>query len=134
VLVEYARNVCGIKDAEHAETSPDAAALIVTPLSCSLVGESHRVTLAPESRAARLYESGYAIEDYYCNYGLNAQYRPLLEHAGLRFSGVDADGEVRVVELDTHPFFLATLYCFQTRSRSDRPHPVVAAFVAAARS
>jgi len=47
-------------------------------------------------------------------------------------SGVDDDGEVRVVELDSHPFYVATLYCFQTRSLSGRPHPLVAGFVAAA--
>ena len=48
-------------------------------------------------------------------------------------SGVDDDGEVRVVELDSHPFYVATLYCFQTRSLSGRPHPLIAGFVAAAR-
>jgi CTP synthase len=45
---------------------------------------------------------------------------------------VDDDGEVRIVELDDHPFFVATLFCFQTRSRPDRLHPLVAGFVEAA--
>jgi CTP synthase (UTP-ammonia lyase) len=46
---------------------------------------------------------------------------------------VDDDGEVRIVELDDHPFFLATLFCFQTRSRPGEPHPLVAGFTASAR-
>jgi CTP synthase (UTP-ammonia lyase) len=106
----------------------------VTPLSCSLVGQEHRVRLEPGSRAAAAYGAEEAVEDYFCNYGLNAEYRPRLEAAGLRISGYDDEGEPRVVELDEHPFFLATLYCFQTRSSADEPHPVVAAFVAASRA
>ena len=72
------------------------------------------------------------VEDYFCNYGLNPDYRPAIEESGLRVTGVDGEGEARIVELDGHPFFLATLYCFQTRSRADRPHPIVAGLVDAA--
>jgi CTP synthase (UTP-ammonia lyase) len=132
VLVEYARNVLRVTAAEHAETSPDADTLVVTPLSCSLVGQAHRVSVLAGSRAAGLYGTDEAVEDYYCNYGLNPEYRPRLEASGLRVTGTDADGEVRIVELDGHPFFLATLFCFQTRSRAQAPHPLVAGFVAAA--
>ena len=105
---------------------------MVTPLSCSLVGTAQRVTLLPGSRAAAAYGAEESVEDYYCNYGLSARYRPRLEGAGLRITGVDDVGEARIVELESHPFFVATLFCFQTRSRADRPHPLVAAFVEAA--
>jgi CTP synthase (UTP-ammonia lyase) len=47
-------------------------------------------------------------------------------------SGVDQDGEVRVVELPTHPFFVATLFVPQAASRAHAPHPLVSAFVSAA--
>jgi len=122
----------GVTEAEHAETSPDAAELVVSSLSCSLVGHQATVRLLPGTKAAALYGADRADEDYFCNYGLNPEYRPRLEAVGLRVSGVDDDGEVRVVELDGHPFYVATLYCFQTRSLSGRPHPLVAGFVAAA--
>jgi CTP synthase (UTP-ammonia lyase) len=135
VLVEYARNVVGVKTADHAETRPDGDILVVTPLSCSLVGQAQRVIALPDSRAAALYGSTEdVVEDFYCNYGLNPDYRPLLEQAGLRITGVDDDGEVRIVELPDHPFYLATLFCFQTRSRPERPHPLLAGFVEAARA
>ena len=86
----------------------------------------------PGSQAAALYGAEAVEEDFFCNYGLNPEYRPGLEAAGLRVSGVGADGAVRIVELDEHPFFLATLYCFQTRSRPGEPHPLLAGFVEAA--
>jgi CTP synthase (UTP-ammonia lyase) len=87
--------------------------------------------LSPDSRTFALYGSDEAVEDYFCNYGLNPAYRPRIEAAGLRVTGVDDEGEVRVVELDGHPFFIATLYCFQTRSQPGSPHPLVAGLVAA---
>jgi CTP synthase (UTP-ammonia lyase) len=132
VLVEYARNVLGAEGAEHAETSPEAADLVVTPLSCSLWGQEHRVVLLAGSRAAELYGVESVVEDYFCSYGLSPEYRPRMEDSGLRVSGVDEEGEPRIVELEGHPFFLATLFCFQTRSRADEPHPLVAGFAAAA--
>jgi CTP synthase (UTP-ammonia lyase) len=133
VLVEYARNILGAKSAEHAETSPEAADLVVTPLSCSLRGQEHAVTLVPGTRAAELYGVESAVEDYFCSYGLSPEYRPRMEESGLRVSGVDEEGEPRIVELDEHPFFVATLFCFQTRSREAEPHPLVAGFADAAR-
>jgi CTP synthase (UTP-ammonia lyase) len=104
----------------------------VTALSCSLVGQAQRVHIDPRSRAASLYGTSDAVEDYYCNYGLNPHYRSALQEAGLSVTGVDDAGEVRIVELADHPFFLATLFCFQTRSQPGSPHPVVAGFLAAA--
>jgi CTP synthase (UTP-ammonia lyase) len=133
VLVEYARNVLGAEGADHAETSPDAADLVVTPLSCSLWGQEHPVVLVPGPRTAGLYGVESAAEDYFCSYGLSPEYRPQMEESGLRVSGVDEEGEARIVELDGHPFFVATLFCFQTRSRPGEPHPLVAGFVDAAR-
>jgi CTP synthase (UTP-ammonia lyase) len=106
---------------------------VVTPLSCSLVGQADRVLLTPGSLAAGLYGTSAAEEDFFCNYGLNPEYRARLQDAGLRITGVDEDGAARIVELDEHPFFLATLYCFQTRSRPGRPHPLAAGLVDAGR-
>jgi CTP synthase (UTP-ammonia lyase) len=125
VLVEHARNVLGVAEAEHAETNPDAERLVVTALSCSLVGQQHRVRILPGTRAADLYGRGEAVERYYCNYGLNPEYRPALEASGLRVSAVDADDEVRIVELDGHPFFLGTLFLPQMTSSEDEPHPIL---------
>jgi CTP synthase (UTP-ammonia lyase) len=71
------------------------------------------------------------VEDYYCNYGVNRDYVPPMEAAGLRVSGLGADGEARIVEIPGHPFFLATLFLPQARSTAAAPHPLLAGFTTA---
>ena len=106
----------------------------MSALSCALIGTPQTVTLVPGTRAARLYGGATAVvEDYYCAYGVNPAYRAALERGGLRVSGVGGDGEVRIVELPAHPFFLATLFLPQTRSAPGRPHPLLAGYAAAVR-
>jgi CTP synthase (UTP-ammonia lyase) len=110
---------------------------VITPLACSLVGQTHTVTLRPGSRAAELYGASEATEDYYCNYGVNPDYVRRLEDGGLLVSAVGAEGEIRAVELPDHPFFMGTLFLPQARSKARRPHPLIAGFataVASARS
>jgi CTP synthase (UTP-ammonia lyase) len=134
VVIEYARNVLGYGDAQHAEYDPNASTLFVTPLSCSLAGLTMRVRLEPGSRAAAAYGTTDVEERYYCNFGLDPGRRSLLHGGGLRVSGTDAGGDVRVVEIPEHPFFVATLFVPQTGSSPGRPHPLVTAFVLAAAS
>jgi CTP synthase (UTP-ammonia lyase) len=130
MLLELARNVLGFEDAQHAEYDPYASRLFVTPLVCEVAGRTMHVTLDP---ASRLYGGATEVqEQYYCNFGLNPDYREQLDAAGFRITGVDADGDARVFELDDHPFYVATLFVPQMRSSPGRPHPVVTEFVAAA--
>jgi CTP synthase (UTP-ammonia lyase) len=89
------------------------------------------VTVLPGTRAARLYGAAEATEAYYCNYGVNPDYRQRLVDGGLRVSGVGGQGEIRIVELPGHPFFLATLFLPQARSSPGRPHPLLAGYAAA---
>jgi CTP synthase (UTP-ammonia lyase) len=103
---------------------------VITPLACSLVGQQHPVTVVAGTRAAALYGASSAVEDYYCNYGVNPDYLPRLQQAGLSVSGVGEDGEARIVELASHPFFLATLFLPQTRSTATQPHPLLAGYAA----
>lgn len=131
LIVEFARDVAGIVDADHAESSPDAARPAVTALACSLAGQTHAVRIIDGTRAAAIYRSQETLEPFYCSYGLNPQFRPLLESHGLVVSGVDADGAARIVELPSHPFFMGTLFVPQARHEAGKPHPLLSAFVAA---
>jgi CTP synthase (UTP-ammonia lyase) len=104
----------------------------------AMVGKKLAIRLKPGSRAASFYGAAEIVESYYCNFGLNPEYREPLESAGLVISGWDdtdispsADprtAEARVLELPDHPFFLATLYVPQKASTPERPHPLIAAF------
>ena len=132
MVLEYARNVMGIKDAAHAETDPYASCLFVTPLSCSLVGKTMQVTIKPESKAAAIYQAHSAMEAFYCNFGLNPEYQEQLERAGLEITGKDENGETRIVELVSHPFFIGTLFVPQARSEPGKPHPLILEFCQAA--
>jgi len=109
-LLEFARNAAGIAGADHAETNPDAPELVVTKLSCSLVGASGEVSLAPGSLLAKAFGRTRVQGEYRCSYGINPGYRARLEAAGLRFTAWDDDGAVRAAELPTHPFFCGTLF------------------------
>jgi CTP synthase (UTP-ammonia lyase) len=105
---------------------------VVTALACSLVGTEQPVTVLPDTTAAALYgRAGRVVEDYYCAYGVNPDYRAALETGGLRITGLGDEGEVRIVELPGHPFFLATLFLPQMRSTAGRPHPLLAGYAAA---
>jgi CTP synthase (UTP-ammonia lyase) len=132
IVLEYARNVLGHGRAQHAEYAPDADDLFVTPLSCSLAGQSFEVCFSDASRALRAYGATSAIEHYYCNFGLNPDRAAELKAAGLAVTGRDQDGEARIVELTGHRFFVGTLFVPQVSSAPGCPHPLVVAFVAAA--
>jgi CTP synthase (UTP-ammonia lyase) len=132
VVLEYARNVVGFADAQHAEYDPYASTLFITPLSCSLAGQTMTVRLRDDTLAARAYGRATAAERYYCNFGLNPAYLATITQAGLAVSGTDQDGEPRILELPSHPFFVATLFVPQTSSTPAAPHPLLTALIQAA--
>ncbi|MFI8192093.1 hypothetical protein ACIF8T_25470 [Streptomyces sp. NPDC085946] len=134
VLLEYARTVCGLSAARHAENAPDTPAedAVVVPLACSLVGHEGVIELTAGSRAEQLIGAERSVERYHCDYGANPRHVEALREHGLRFTGADTDGEVRIAELPGHPFFLATLFQPELAGDGSRPHPLVRGFAAAA--
>ncbi|WP_253779119.1 CTP synthase C-terminal region-related (seleno)protein [Goodfellowiella coeruleoviolacea] len=131
-LLEYARHVCGIATASHAEVAPDAAQQLVVPLSCSLLGHEGVVLVEPGSMVERILGAQRSVERYHCAYGPNAAYADVLRAHGLRFTGHDDDGAIRVAELPGHPFYLITLFQPELAGDSGQCHPIVRAFAAAA--
>ncbi|MFG2121268.1 gamma-glutamyl-gamma-aminobutyrate hydrolase family protein [Streptomyces sp. NPDC048710] len=130
-LLEFARNVCGLTGTAHAENDPDAEDLLIEPLACSLAGHEAAVTLEPGSLARSVTGAERTVERYHCAYG-PSRHLDILRAHGLRFSGHDEDGQVRVAELPGHPFFLATLFQPELSGDGSRPHPVVRALARAA--
>lgn len=130
-VIEFARDVAGLAEADHAETNPDSSTAVIAPLACSLVEVSGRVRFAPGSRLLSAYGTPDAVEGYHCRFGLNENYRSALEAAGFHFTAFDDQGAVRGGELPGHPFFVGTLFQPERRASQDEAVPLVNAFVKA---
>jgi CTP synthase (UTP-ammonia lyase) len=130
-IVEYARNVLGWADAEHGETAPAAARAVIAPLLCSLVEENGIVRFVPTSRLAAIYGVEQVVEGYHCRYGLNPEFQSQLVAGPLRAAAHDESGDIRAVQLDGHPFFVATLFQPERAALKGQLPPLVSAFVRA---
>ncbi len=130
MVIEFARNVLGIHDAQHAEYDPYASKLVVNPLSCSLVGQKLPIEITDQhSVTYAAYQSAYISEKYYCNFGLNPEYQEQIHNAGFKIVGTDQQKEARILELHNHPFFIATLFVPQDNSTPGTPHKLVTTFI-----
>jgi len=127
-LVEYARNVLGFSEAAHQKTNPAAAMPLISPLGCALAGMKARVRFTDGSLLRKAYRAAESVEHYHCSFGLNGRYRRLIEGGHLYVAALDDQQEIRAVELDGHPFFVATLF---QPEMGPAPNPLVSAFAAA---
>ncbi|MFE2585889.1 hypothetical protein [Streptomyces sp. NPDC059378] len=130
-LLEFARDVCGLARVAHAENDPGADDFLIEPLACSLVGHQAAVTVEPGSLAESVIGAEHTVERYFCMYGPSRHLDTLRAH-GLRFSGHDEDGQVRIAELPGHPFYLMSLFQPELSGDGSRPHPMVRALARAA--
>jgi CTP synthase (UTP-ammonia lyase) len=132
-LIEYARNALGFGDADHQKSHPNAAMPLIAPLGCALAGVKARVRFTDGSLIRKAYGKPQSVEEYHCSFGLNGRYRRLMESGPLSVCAVDDQDEIRAVELDGHPFFVATLFQPEMHSAAEPAHPLVGAFVTACR-
>jgi CTP synthase (UTP-ammonia lyase) len=131
-MLEFARNVCGAAGVQHGESNPEAEDQLIVALECSLDGHEGPVQVSPGTLAAELLGVERSVERYHCSYGLDSSRLDLLREHGLVFSGFDDSGDVRIAELPSHPFFLATLFQPELAGDGSRPHPVIRGFARAA--
>jgi len=131
-LIEYARNVLGWVEADHAETNPNSFYQVISPLSCSLVESEGTVLLEPGSALRSIYGKASTTEKYHCNFGVNPEFVAAFSKGGLRFSARDSSGDIRAFEFPLHPFFIGTLFQPERAALLGRPSPLVNAFVKAA--
>jgi CTP synthase (UTP-ammonia lyase) len=142
-LIEFARNVLGIADADSAEHGSASSNFVIAPVSCAApnrlpggpkLSGNDKILLQPDSQLARIYGRLEISEEYHCNYELNPAYRERLESAGLRITGAAEGGQIRAFELSGNSFFVCTLFQPQLAPLGDAPHPLLAAFVGRAGS
>ncbi len=148
VVIEYARNVCGIENANSTEFEPDCENALIATMEeqkdivngSGDMGHTMRLgaypaVLRPGSVVAELYGSTEVSERHRHRYEVNIAYKDRLEEAGLVFSGMSPDGHLtEFVELpeDKHPFYVATQAHPEFKSRPTKPHPLFAGLVKAA--
>ncbi|MBC8101094.1 MAG: CTP synthase [Cytophagales bacterium] len=143
-VVEYARHVCGLKDAHTTEVNPETPhpviALMPGQYGVTDKGATMRLGLWPcrlaeTSLAARIYGIPVVEERHRHRYEVSNAYRDLLTENGLVFSGLSPDARLaEIVELpaSVHPYFIATQFHPEFRSRPNRAHPLFAGLIEAA--
>lgn len=128
-IIEFARNILGIQEAQHEEYEATSQFLFINRLACSLSGKTMSIKIHKNTRAYAAYGQPESSEDYYCNFGINPMFLNQVFGNELIVSGVDQDGEARIIEYSSLRFFVATLFVPQSRSTKENIHPLIRAFV-----
>jgi CTP synthase len=141
-VIEWAQHVAKLENANSAEFVPDATNPVINllPEQQDVVdlGGTMRLGLypcriAPNTLAASLYQEEVIYERHRHRYEFNNAYRNLFLDTGYTISGTSPDGRlVEIIELAQHPFFIATQFHPEFRSRPSTPHPLFQGFIQAA--
>ena len=141
-VIEYARHVAGIADANSGEFDEQCKHKVID----FMPGQSDEIDkggtlrlgaypceILPGTTMERCYKSGRITERHRHRYEFNNDYRALLQEKGLAIGGMSPDGLlVETVELTERPFYLGVQYHPEFKSRPNKPHPLFLGFVGAA--
>jgi CTP synthase len=139
--VEYARHVCGLPDADSTECAPDTKTNVIYKLR-DLLGVddlggtmrlgSYACKLKPGSKSHALYGSDVIDERHRHRYEFNCLWEQALTDKGLEIVGRSLDGKfVEIIELPSHPYYIAVQFHPEFKSKPLKPHPLFAGFVEA---
>ncbi|MGA2961282.1 MAG: CTP synthase [Candidatus Korobacteraceae bacterium] len=139
--IEYARNVCGLADADSSEFDPATPNRVIYKLrelrGVEELGGTMRLgawtcKLEPGSFAHRAYGTTEISERHRHRYEFNREYEQLLTGAGLKITGTTPDGTyVEIVEIPDHPYFLGCQFHPEFKSKPLEPHPLFVSFIKA---
>jgi CTP synthase len=140
-IVEFARHVCGLRDAHSIELNPNSPhpviALMPDQNGVEDIGGTLRLGSYPcildkESRAFQVYGEETIHERHRHRYEVNNDYRSVLTEHGMKLCGLSPDGRiVEMIEVPEHPWYIATQAHPELKSRPNRPHPLFRGFVEA---
>jgi CTP synthase len=142
MVIEFARNVCGIEDATSSEFDEDTAHAVIYKLRDLLgveeMGGTMRLGAYPcelteGTHAREIYSEPLISERHRHRYEVNQKYLPTLTEHGLKVAGMSPDGKfVEMVELDDHPWYLGCQFHPEYKSKPTRPHPLFVSYISAA--
>ncbi|MFQ6675154.1 MAG: CTP synthase [Fidelibacterota bacterium] len=140
-VIEFARNVCGLRDASSTEFNRNARHPVIDLMSdqkkvrrkgATMRLGAYDCEVRPGTKTFRAYRRRKISERHRHRYEVNNKYRSLLEKGGLCFSGINPDlNLVEIIELPDHPWFVACQFHPELKSRVDRAHPLFRDFVKA---
>ena len=140
-VIEFARNVMGLKDAHSREMNPATSSPVIDLLEAqkniSHMGGTMRLGAYPchleeGTLAAKVYGIADTTERHRHRYEFNNEYTKQFEQAGMVLSGINPDaGLVEIIELSKHPFFIGVQFHPEYKSTAEKPHPLFVAFVKA---
>lgn len=141
-VIEFARNVCGLKGANSTEFNPKTPHPVISLLeeqkNVKIKGATMRLGAYPTkivrgTRAHAAYKRDLIFERHRHRYEFNKQYTNLMAKHGMRFSGISPSGVlVEIVELKDHPWFVAVQFHPEFKSKPDCAHPLFREFIKAA--
>lgn len=139
-VIEYARNVAKILDADSEELSATSKNLVIHKMKTQAHVEKkggtmrlgdHLCAIKPNSLAHKIYQKTEILERHRHRFEVNNHYVPILEKAGLVVSGKCPEVDlVEMIEIPDHPFFIACQFHPEFSSRPNKPHPIFKAFIA----
>ncbi len=142
-VVEFARDVLNIKDANSLEfdekTKNPVIHIMESQKNITKKGGTMRLGAYPcilkkSSLASKLYKTEEISERHRHRYEFNNEYRKIMEDNGMTISGTSPDGElVEIVEIKNHPYFIASQFHPELKSRPDKPHPLFVGLLKAAK-
>ncbi len=141
-VIEFARNVCGLKNANSSEFDPKTPYPVISLLEeqkkVKVKGGTMRLGAYPSklikgSHAYAAYKKALISERHRHRYEFNKDYLDIMQKNGLRISGISPSGVlVEIVELKDHPWFVAVQFHPEFKSKPDRAHPLFREFIKAA--
>ncbi len=142
-IIEFARNVCGITDANSSEFEAECGNPVISLLPSQRniedLGGTMRLgayacKIRAGSKVSQIYGATETSERHRHRYEVDNGYRDLFAEHGLRLTGLSPDGSlVEIIELPDHPWYVCCQFHPELKSRPTRPHPLFAGFIGAAR-
>jgi CTP synthase len=140
-VIEFARNVCGLKEANSSEINPNSPHPVIDLMpeqrgveykGATMRLGAHKIIIEPKTMAHSLYKCDEAYERHRHRFEVNLDYMEILKKNGLRFSGKSTDGRrMEILELPSQYFFFASQFHGEFRSRPGKPSPEYYGFISA---
>lgn len=130
MVIEFARNVLGLRGADSEENVAEPADAVIVKLPCTLRNQKEQLEISDsDSILARTMGGNGFIGEYRCNYGFHEAYRSVFQNSDVTAIVETKNGCFRGFEWKGHPFFIGTLFLPQLDFRGDGPYRIIKSFV-----